>query len=306
MSLKKILIVDFGSQFTQLIARRVRENGVYSEIISHKKKINFQNEDIIGIILSGGPLNVYETKKVSFDKKILYQQIPILGICFGHQIISKELGGKVKQSKFREFGLVKIKKNKNSILTKNFFNKNGTNSVWMSHSDQVTKLPKNFEKVASSANSKFCIIQNKFKKFYGIQFHPEVTHTYNGKKFGLEYGGNGNLWGIDWALEDPTCTMNCDYLPQISIKDGVVVEVNSTDHVILARRMDLRPEPDGTTAACTNKGLDVSTSASTPSTPAIETIIDFGKNDENSLSLISTEVCVVDNVLTGAAGCPTE
>tara|TARA_S200000501_G_scaffold375790_2_gene428743 strand:- start:2296 stop:3843 length:1548 start_codon:yes stop_codon:yes gene_type:complete len=182
MSLKKILIVDFGSQFTQLIARRVRENGVYSEIISHKKKINFQNEDIIGIILSGGPLNVYETKKVSFDKKILYQQIPILGICFGHQIISKELGGKVKQSKFREFGLVKIKKNKNSILTKNFFNKNGTNSVWMSHSDQVTKLPKNFEKVASSANSKFCIIQNKFKKFYGIQFHPEVTHTYNGKK----------------------------------------------------------------------------------------------------------------------------
>jgi|TARA_A100001011_G_scaffold350045_1_gene389031 hypothetical protein len=130
--------------------------------------------------------------------------------------------------------------------------------------------------------------------------------TYNGKKFGLEYGGNGNLWGIDWALEDPTCTMNCDYLPQISIKDGVVVEVNSTDHVILARRMDLRPDALGSTATCTDKGLDVSTSASAPSTPAIETIIDFGKNDENSLSLISTEVCVVDNVLTGAAGCPTE
>ena len=182
MSLKKILIIDFGSQFTQLIARRVRELGVYSEIISHKKKINFSNKDVIGIILSGGPLNVYQTKKVSFDKKILNQDIPVLGICFGHQIISKELGGKVKQSKFREFGLVNIKKNKDSILTKGFFNKNGKNNVWMSHSDQVTKLPKNFEKIASSVNSKFCIIQNKYKQFYGIQFHPEVTHTYNGIK----------------------------------------------------------------------------------------------------------------------------
>ena len=182
MSLKKILIIDFGSQFTQLIARRVRELGVYSEIISHKKKINFSNKDVIGIIFSGGPLNVYQTKKVSFDKKILNQDIPVLGICFGHQIISKELGGKVKQSKFREFGLVNIKKNKESVLTKNFFNRDGKNNVWMSHSDQVTKLPKNFEKVASSTNSKFCIIQNKYKKFYGIQFHPEVTHTHNGIK----------------------------------------------------------------------------------------------------------------------------
>ena len=182
MSLKKILIIDFGSQFTQLIARRVRELGVYSEIISHKKKINFSNKDVIGIILSGGPLNVYQTKKVRFDKKILNQDIPVLGICFGHQIISKELGGKVKQSKFREFGLVNIKKNKESVLTRNFFNKDGKNNVWMSHSDQVTKLPKNFEKVASSTNSKFCIIQNKYKKFYGIQFHPEVTHTHNGIK----------------------------------------------------------------------------------------------------------------------------
>ncbi len=167
MSLKKILIIDFGSQFTQLIARRVRELGVYSEIISHKKKINFSNKDVIGIILSGGPLNVYQTKKVSFDKKILNQDIPVLGICFGHQIISKELGGKVKQSKFREFGLVNIKKNKESVLTRNFFNKDGKNNVW---------------KVASSTNSKFCIIQNKYKKFYGIQFHPEVTHTHNGIK----------------------------------------------------------------------------------------------------------------------------
>ena len=180
VSLKKIIIIDFGSQFTQLIARRVRELGVYSEIVSHKKKVNLKRDDIIGFILSGGPLNVYQTKKVSFDKQILDLGIPILGICFGHQIISKELGGKVKESKHREFGLAQIKQIKNSALTKNFFNKKRNNNVWMSHSDQVTKLPRSFETVASSTNSKFCIIQNKSKHFYGIQFHPEVTHTKNG------------------------------------------------------------------------------------------------------------------------------
>ena len=182
MSLKKIIIIDFGSQFTQLIARRVRELGVYSEIISHKKKINFKSKDILGFILSGGPLNVYQTKKVSFDEKILNQGVPILGICFGHQIISKELGGKVKQSKYREFGLAKLKKIRNSPLTNNFFSKNGFCKVWMSHSDQVTKVPKNFNVVASTNNSKYCVIQNNIKKFYGIQFHPEVTLTKNGKK----------------------------------------------------------------------------------------------------------------------------
>ena len=123
--LTKILIIDFGSQFTQLIARRVREFGVFSEIISHKKiKINqIINNNIGGIILSGGPLNVYENDKFKFDKKILSLKIPVLGICFGHQILSKELGGRVKKSKHREFGLATIKKISIVNLTKNFFNK---------------------------------------------------------------------------------------------------------------------------------------------------------------------------------------
>ena len=112
-SLSKILIIDFGSQFTQLIARRIRELGVYSEIISHKKIKNTDiNKSIKGIILSGGPLNVYELKKYSFDKKIIENDIPVLGICFGHQILSKLSGGKVKQSKHREFGLANIYKKK--------------------------------------------------------------------------------------------------------------------------------------------------------------------------------------------------
>jgi len=182
-NLNKILIIDFGSQFTQLIARRIRESGVYSEIISHKKIKNKNIDNSIkGIILSGGPLNVYQINKYSFDKRIIENQIPVLGICFGHQILSKLNGGRVKQSKYREFGLANIHKKRESILTKNFFNKKNINKVWMSHADQVSKLPKNFNVIASSQNSKFAIIENKKKNFYGVQFHPEVTHTENGKK----------------------------------------------------------------------------------------------------------------------------
>ena len=182
-NLSKILIIDFGSQFTQLIARRIREFGVFSEIVSHKK-INSStiiNKNAVGIILSGGPLNVYENNKFKFDKNILKLGIPILGICFGHQILSKELGGKVKKSKDREFGFAKISKVSNSILTKNFFNNNNTSNVWMSHADQVSKLPNGFKVVASTKNSKLTIIENSKNNFYGVQFHPEVTHTSRGK-----------------------------------------------------------------------------------------------------------------------------
>ncbi|MDA8919268.1 glutamine-hydrolyzing GMP synthase, partial [Candidatus Pelagibacter sp.] len=134
-----------------------------------------------GVILSGGPLNVYENDKFKFDKKILKLGVPILGICFGHQILSKLLGGKVKKSKHREFGLATMKKVSNSILTKNFFNKNNTSNVWMSHADQVSKMPRNFKIIASTKNSKLTIIENIKDNFYGVQFHPEVTHTNKGK-----------------------------------------------------------------------------------------------------------------------------
>ena len=182
LNLDKILIIDFGSQFTQLIVRRIRELGVFSELISHKKIKSSQiKSNVKGIILSGGPLNVYQLNNNLFDNKILKLGIPILGICFGHQILSKFNGGKVKQSKHREFGLANIHKRNNSLLIKNFFNKK-TKKVWMSHADQVTKLPKNFRIVASSENSKFAIVESKIKNFFGVQFHPEVTHTENGKK----------------------------------------------------------------------------------------------------------------------------
>jgi len=182
-NLDKILIIDFGSLFTQLIARRTRELGVFSEIISHKKiTIDQIDHTIKGIILSGGPLNVYESNKYSFDKRILFKNIPILGICFGHQILSKVMGGRVKQSKHREFGLANIYKKNDSEIIRNFFKNKKSINVWMSHADQVSKLPKNFKVVASSQNSNFAIVENKAQRFYGVQFHPEVTHTENGIK----------------------------------------------------------------------------------------------------------------------------
>ena len=181
-NLNKILIIDFGSQFTQLIARRIREFGIYSEIISHKKiNANTNKTHIGGIILSGGPLNVYQSKKVKFRKEIFKWNVPILGICFGHQVISKELGGRVKKAKQREFGFAKLISLSKSRLTKNFFNKKRSNSVWMSHADEVTKLAKGFKVIAKTETSKFSIVENSSKKFYGIQFHPEVTHTEKGK-----------------------------------------------------------------------------------------------------------------------------
>ena len=177
----KILIIDFGSQVTKLIARRIRELGVYSEIVtpSEVSKIRkFRN--IKGFILSGGPSTVTRKKFQSVPKSIFERGVPVLGICYGLQLIAKLLGGKIKSSnKRREFGRAFLKKKRSSLLTKNFINKN--NSVWMSHEDAVVKLPRNFKVIASTKDSKLTIIENLKKRIYGVQFHPEVTHTDNGQ-----------------------------------------------------------------------------------------------------------------------------
>ena len=179
---EKILIIDFGSQLTKLIARRIRDIGVYSEVLTPKQISKLEDFDQIkGIILSGGPSTVTKKKYESIPKKIFGQKIPILGICYGLQLISKIFGGKIKSSnKRREFGRAFLIKKKPSLLTKNFFNTK--QAVWMSHEDAVYKLPKNFKIIASTKNSKLTIIENTKQKIYGVQFHPEVTHTDNGKK----------------------------------------------------------------------------------------------------------------------------
>ena len=177
----KIIIVDFGSQVTKLIARRIRENKVFSEILRPQdlKKENI-SKNVKGIILSGGPATVVGNKHPNISKEVFNLNIPILGICYGLQLIAKHFKGKVKSNiKKREFGRALLFSYKDSPLTKYFFNKKRC-SVWMSHQDTVYKLPAGFTKIASTSESTMTIIENKKKNIYGIQFHPEITHTDNG------------------------------------------------------------------------------------------------------------------------------
>ena len=178
----KIIVIDFGSQVTKLIARRIREIGVFSEIYTLKEfETKLLDQDVRGIILSGGPASVTKKNYPKISEKIFSLNVPILGICYGLQLLAMSFKGKVKQlTKKREFGKSVLIKKKNSTLTKNFFNKS-KQIVWMSHQDSVYKIPKGFTKVASTKNSSLSIIENREKKIYGIQFHPEVTHTKNGK-----------------------------------------------------------------------------------------------------------------------------
>lgn len=181
MQLKeKILIIDFGSQFTQLITRRVREANVYSEIHSHKISVNeVLKFNPSGIILSGGPMSVYDQDAPDFDAGILKIKIPILGICYGLQILTEKFGGKVEPAKDREYGRALLNVIKSSPL---FNGISQTLQVWMSHGDYITKLPEGFDTVAKSDHTPIAAISNEDNRIYGVQFHPEVVHTIEGKK----------------------------------------------------------------------------------------------------------------------------
>tara|TARA_B110000285_G_scaffold234717_1_gene312691 strand:- start:1316 stop:2875 length:1560 start_codon:yes stop_codon:yes gene_type:complete len=197
----KIFIIDFGSQVTKLIARRIREHSIFCEILTLNdlKKNEFQN--VKGIILSGGPATVTKKSFPKIPNRIFNLNIPILGICYGLQLIAKQFKGKVKSNiRKREFGRAILIQKKNSLLTKNFFKKNKS-TVWMSHQDSVSILPVGFSKVASTNQSEMTIIENKKKKIYGIQFHPEVTHTQNGniilKNFIFDICRTKKQWKIE-------------------------------------------------------------------------------------------------------------
>jgi GMP synthase (glutamine-hydrolysing) len=179
----KILIVDFGSQVTQLIARRVREQGVYSEIVPFQKaETAFRELKPKAVILSGGPASVLDDNAPAAPMPILTAGVPMLGICYGEQTMAQQLGGAVEAGHQREFGRATLEVIDDCALFDGVWQKGGRYDVWMSHGDRVTKLPDGFRAVARAAGSPISVIADDARKFYAMQFHPEVVHTPDGAK----------------------------------------------------------------------------------------------------------------------------
>ncbi len=197
----KILILDFGSQYNQLIARRVRENNVYCELRPYYTTIEeIKDFDPKGIIFSGGPNSVYALNSPDVPDEIFELGIPILGICYGMQLITKKLGGKVERSDEQEFGFAEV----NIDIDDNIFNNVVDDlrdpwKVWMSHGDKVVDLAEGFEVLAHSDNTPFAVIKNPERNIYGVQFHPEVEHTENGSIFLDDFVKNICKCSGDWT-----------------------------------------------------------------------------------------------------------
>src|SRR5882672_1272303 len=179
----KILIVDFGSQVTQLIARRVREEGVYSEIVPFQKAEQaFKEMKPKAVILSGGPESVHEAGSPRAPQLIFDSGVPVLGICYGQMVMAAQLGGEVEGGHHREFGRADVEVKASSQLFESAWLMGEKHQVWMSHGDRITKMPPGFSIAGVSANAPFAIIQDEKRRYYGLMFHPEVVHTPDGAK----------------------------------------------------------------------------------------------------------------------------
>lgn len=177
----KILIVDFGSQVTQLIARRVREDGVYSEVVPFQKAAEaIRTMKPKGVILSGGPESVTTDASPRAPQELFDTDLPVFGICYGQQTMAAQLGGEVEGGHHSEFGRAEIEVLSESPLFQGVWQVGKKYPVWMSHGDRVTKLPEGFEVLAASENAPFAVVADEEHKFYGVQFHPEVVHTPQG------------------------------------------------------------------------------------------------------------------------------
>jgi len=206
MRKEKILVLDFGSQYTQLIARRVRENKVYSEIFPFNTRIEkIKNFNPKGIILSGGPSSVYDTKAPIPDSALFKLGIPVLGICYGMQLMAYLFEGKVVKAQKREYGKAEITVNNRTALFKGIPTKT---IVWMSHGDRIEQCPSHFKPIAYTANSPIAAMANKKMGFYALQFHPEVVHTPRGfdilKNFLFKICGCKPTWTIKSFIETAT------------------------------------------------------------------------------------------------------
>ncbi len=214
----KILILDFGSQYTQLIARRIRELGVYCEIWAYDNPIaSVEAFAPKGIILSGGPSTVTQDTAPRAPEGLFDMGVPILGICYGLQCMAATLGGQVSTSDKREFGHAQIE-----LIEANALLKEATQNVWMSHGDKVTAIPEGFKVIASSDNAPLCAIADESRHFYGVQFHPEVTHSEFGKDLLARFAHD-------------ICECQQAWSPANIIQDAITQarQKVGTDHVIL-------------------------------------------------------------------------
>ena len=198
---EQIVILDFGSQYTQVIARRIRECNVYSTILRYDTPAaDIASLNPKGLILSGGPSSVYSEKAPLPDKEVFKLGIPVLGICFGIQLLAQYLGGKVEPGQKREYGKGTLTiKDKSCPL---FANLPETLQVWNSHGDKLTKLPKGFVPVAVTENSDYAAIENRERRFYGLQFHPEVVHTPRGKEIIANFVHGICGCGKEWTMRN--------------------------------------------------------------------------------------------------------
>lgn len=200
----KIIVLDFGSQYNQLIARRIREMGVYSALLPHTIKASKIKamEGIKGIVFSGGPKSVYDDDAFKVDEEIFNLGLPILGICYGMQLTAKYFKGEILSSPKREYGKMNILIEDKSLLFKDLYDEE---EVWMSHGDHVAKIPQGFKLLAKSQNGLVASIANEEKKIYCVQFHPEVRHTVNGNKmlhnFVFEICHANNNWSMKNYLD---------------------------------------------------------------------------------------------------------
>ncbi len=194
----KVLVLDFGSQYTQLIARKVRELGVFSEIVPFNISISqIKKENPGAIILSGGPSSVYAEEAPLIPEGIFFLGIPVLGICYGLQLMVHVLGGKVSSSTKREYGFASLAvKDRRGLLA----GMREGNQVWMSHGDKVNRIPEGFVVTGLTSNSKAAVIENREKRIFGVQFHPEVVHTKQGKKILSNFIFSQAGFKSDWTM----------------------------------------------------------------------------------------------------------
>lgn len=199
-----IVVLDFGGQYNQLIARRIRDLGVYSELLPYNTSVERLKElSPKGIVLSGGPSSVYAEDAPRLDPAIFEIGVPIFGICYGMQLMAHQLGGKVERATKREYGKADVDFKENSALTKGLESKQ---TVWMSHGDHVVELPSGFEVEASTEHAPIAAIANVERRMYGVQFHPEVRHSVNGnemiRNFLYEICRCEGNWSMGTFIED--------------------------------------------------------------------------------------------------------